>query len=366
MKWLSRLLLVVVIAGSAVLIEYVILTSRAGTSQSQKAGEEKAEHEETAKVKLAAAREGQIEETIVAYGVAASAPEDVRAVSVPFESLVERVWVVAGQAVEAGGKLADVAPSPDAQLQLSDARSALQAADRDLELVRQRLELKLATKADLTTAEQSQRVAEAKLKSLEARQIERRQLTASQPSVVAKVIAQEGQLVPAGGSLVELSPADKLQARLGVEPSQAAKVKPGQTVHLRPVEADFLQVEGTVRTVANRVNPASRLIDVYVTLPEKSALRPESYLRGRIVVGTHTALLVPRPAVLPEEDKRILYTVKDDKAVRHEVKTGLEDENDIEITESDLKSGDQVVIEGNYELEDGMNVEAEAEDEDES
>jgi hypothetical protein len=82
-------------------------------------------------------------------------------------------------------------------------------------------------------------------------------------------------------------------------------------------------------------------------------------VRGRASVNEKQALVVPRAAVLPEEEKHILFTLKDGKAVEHEVEIGLENDEVVEILGTEIKVGDEVVIEGNYELEPDMAVEIE-------
>jgi hypothetical protein len=72
-----------------------------------------------------------------------------------------------------------------------------------------------------------------------------------------------------------------------------------------------------------------------------------------------SALVVPRSAVLPDEDnKQVLFTVKAGKAVRHEVDVGITAGDLVEVTASGLNAGDAVVTLGNYELTDGMSIQA--------
>ena len=77
---------------------------------------------------------------------------------------------------------------------------------------------------------------------------------------------------------------------------------------------------------------------------------------GTIELAKKTALVAPRTAVLPDDDKQVLFTVKDGKAVRHEVKVGISTDDLVEVSADDLHEGDQVVVLGNYELENGMAI----------
>lgn len=369
MNWTKSLVFLVValsIAASAAFVGYTLGRQNAPAA-SGGAGEPKDEKEGkevVAKVKVVPARSGTIERTITAFGTVVASPEDVQTISVPFECRARRVLAVAGQAVQADTKVIEVEPSPDALLALSDARSTQQAAQRDLAQVQQRLELKLATKNELLTAQQAALLAQSKLASLESRHIEARQLSAGLSVLVSKVDVQEGQIVPAGGTLMEVVPVGRIQVRLGVEPSLAGQLKPGQAVHIETVQdGQQIKVDGTVKMVTRRVNPASRLVDAYVALPADSPLMLETFVKSGIVVDRKKALVVPHSAVLPQEDKHILFTVENGKAVEHEVTVGLEDEQNIELLEGDVKAGANVVVQGNAELEKGMAVEVEEEHE---
>jgi hypothetical protein len=63
---------------------------------------------------------------------------------------------------------------------------------------------------------------------------------------------------------------------------------------------------------------------------------------------------------LPDDDKQVLYTSKDGRAVRHEVTVGITAGDLVEISGPDLKEGDNVVTLGNYELSAGMAIQPSA------
>lgn len=364
MLWIAAM----VIAAFGLLIGYTV--GHEGGAKGAKGGDEaeaKTEAGEvTAKVKTAIAREAAMENTLSAFGTVVATPEDTTTISVAFECRVRRVLAAVGQTVEAQTELIEIEPSPDSLMQLADARSTRDAAAKDLASVQQRMEMKLATVSELQTAEQALRLAESKLGSLEKRGIAARRVAGGQAGLVCKIDVQEGQIVPTAGPLVEVVPTDRVQVKLGVEAADVASIKADQGVHIRNVQSPDgnLQVTGKVRLVTGRVNPASRLVDVFVSLPQGSGLLLESYVQGRIVIGTETSLAVPRSAVLSDEQGPYLFVVRDEKAARVGVKTGRENEQDIQILQGELKAGDEVVTEGNYELTDGMAVDDGDEDED--
>lgn len=361
MKWTKGFVLLIAAAAIAAALFIGYTLGRQGAAGRQAASQPAEEaREAAAKVKVAAAGEGVIEKAVTAFGTVVASPEDVQTISVPFDCRVRRVLALAGQAVEAEAKIIDIEPTPEALLALSDARTTQATAQRDLAQVQQRLEMKLATKTELSAAEQTLQLAQSKLESLAKRHIVPQTLTSGLAGLVSKVDVQEGQIVTAGGPLVEIVPVNRIQVRLGAEPSRAALVKPGQKVYIQTVQDDqHCTVEGEVKLVTQRVNPASRLVDVYVTVPASSPMMLETFVQARIVVESKKALVVPRSAVLPEEDKHILFIVRDGKAVECEVETGLEDDENIELTGQAVKAGDVVVVQGNAELEKDMGVDIE-------
>ena len=84
----------------------------------------------------------------------------------------------------------------------------------------------------------------------------------------------------------------------------------------------------------------------------------DGYVRGEMQRSERDALVVPRPAVLPNESREFeVFTVANNRAKKHTVKIGVGNPKEIQVIADDLHEGDPVVTVGNYELEDGMAVE---------
>jgi membrane fusion protein, multidrug efflux system len=144
-----------------------------------------------------------------------------------------------------------------------------------------------------------------------------------------------------------------------VEPTDASTLKVGESVKLRQVgQSDQESITGTIRVIGQRVDPATRLISVRVTPPADSHLMLETFVTGQIERSAADALIVPRDAVLADEDEHVVFTVKDGRAVKHKVQVALENSRQTQVLAEDLKEGDPTVVLGNYELEDGMEVTA--------
>jgi RND family efflux transporter MFP subunit len=325
---------------------------------------EESEPKPVARVVVAPLKRGTITSTITDYGTIVAQPGDVRVVSVPFEARIVHAMVTPGQQVSAGAELVRIGPSPDMQVALEEAKLAAEAAGRDLKAVEQRFADHLATNQELSQVQQTARSAELKLSSLQQRGVADEQtLKADAGGIVAKINVQEGQIVAAGTSLVEIASGNRIEAALAVDPADAATLKVDQPVKLSLVGGSrgsgAEPMDGKIRVIGRRVDPATRMTSVIVTVPPDRQLMLDTFVRGQITRDSAEGLIVPRDAVLPAEEGAFeLFTVANGHAKKHEVKLGLENDQQTQVIgeAEQLKPGDLVVVQGNYQLEDGMEV----------
>jgi len=313
----------------------------------------------TAAVEVAPAVEASIGRTLVAYGVVDSSASGARTVTLAYDCVVRSVAAPAGSRVSPGAVLLVVEPTPDARLQLDSARGVAALAARSLASVRERYDLRLATDDDLRTAEQADQDAQLKRESLEKRGLgdSAGRLVSPVAGIVVKLDAQPGAIVPAGTALATIAGSGQLEVKLEVEAADAAAIRAGQPVTINAVNRPAAPaVRSTVGATGALADAATGALEVRVPLPADSDWFPGEHARAEIETERKTALVVPRSAVLPEDDQEILYTVAGGKAVKHAVRVGIASGETVEVSAPDLKAGDAVVTQGNYELEDGMAV----------
>ena len=311
-----------------------------------------------APVKIAPINKGTIVKEITVYGTIVPAAGAVQTVSVPFESRVRRALVAEAQQVSQGDTLLEIEPSPDTNLQTQQARNDYESAKKALEYMQQRFDLKLATNDQILQTKQAVEQAQAKVESMHRRGSEGpRTIRADVAGLISKVSVQEGAIIPAGAAMVEMVAQNRLEARLGIEPEYIDKVKPGQEVSLARVNGTGLdKILGRIRKISRVADATTRLVQVFTDLPSSSKFLLGEYILGKIAVASVQGLIVPRSAVLPQEDHYVVFTVKDGSAKQHTVRLGLQNEKDVAVIAADLQPGDLVVILGNYELRDGMAV----------
>jgi RND family efflux transporter MFP subunit len=320
-----------------------------------------AEKGPVAKVRVVTLKRSKIEETIVAYGTVVAAIGQTHTFSVPFESQVHQVLVTAGEAVDVNTPLVEILPSPDSRLRLAEAISGRETAKNNLELVKQRLEMKLATRQDLVAAMQSYEAAELNLKSMEEQGIDKNKtILASSKGLVSQISVEQGQIVPASTPMIATIGEDQISVILGVEMEDIGLLQTGQDVQLYQVNAvGKKMISGKIGLITHRVNPQTRMVDVFVIPQSGANLLLNQYIEANIVVKTDEGFVVPRSAVLPEDGNYVLYTVENEHAVKHIVNIGLKNSEQVEVFSDQLQDGQQVVVSGNYELENDMSVNVE-------
>jgi len=314
-----------------------------------------------ARVRVVSLNQETIVQTIPAYGSVIASPDGAQTIVAPFECRIRSVRATSGQRIEAGDILVKVDPSPEAFLLLETARSAFELSKKALANTQERFDLKLITNQDLLQAQQAQQEAQRRLSSLEGRGLGRDgKISAPYSGIISKIDVQEGSLVTTGGLLLEISADNKLEARLGIEPEDMPLVKVGQPVSLEPVSRrGNTPLSAQIRLVSRSVDPTIGLVNVFVPLPANGNILLGDYLKAQITVASKKALVVPRKALLPAGDHQVIFTINEGHAVRHIVQTGLESGDAIEVICADLYPGDDVVVQGNYELADGMAIQVE-------
>ncbi|MDF1837491.1 MAG: efflux RND transporter periplasmic adaptor subunit [Planctomycetota bacterium] len=140
----------------------------------------------------------------------------------------------------------------------------------------------------------------------------------------------------------------------------------GLNIRVEPEAYGDMVYTGTLRRVSPTVDANSGSIKVTIDLQQPEAgddrpqLLPGMMVRLHIVTERHPdTLVVEKRALRREGDRRHIFVVREGEARRINVVEGLLGELDVEVTAAEgetLLEGDQVVIVGGRELEDGKAV----------
>jgi RND family efflux transporter MFP subunit len=311
-----------------------------------------------ARVEVAPLKLQTIAQTVNMFGAIVPDASGARVLPAAYDCTIRKVLVAVGTRVAAGDLLLEIDPSPDAKLLLDSARGTLDLATKALAATQERYDLKLANGQDLLAAQQAEQDARLKVASLEARGLGGDgRILAPVAGVVSKLDSSTGSLIAQGTALLILATDARMEASLGAEVDEIGLVAPGQAVALQSANrADAPLIRSQVRFAGASLDATIGSAEVRVPVPAGAPLLLGEHVTGTVEVKKKEALVAPRSAVLPDDGKQVLFTVKDGKAVRHEVQVGIADGDLVEVIGDNLHAGDPVVVLGNYELTDGMSV----------
>jgi HlyD family secretion protein len=180
--------------------------------------------------------------------------------------------------------------------------------------------------------------------------------------VVIEQALYEGSFVASGTTLVTIADTTQVIVKAPFADTVAAQLKTGDVAIVRPTDLPGEQLTGQVTLISRAVDPASRTVEVWVTLENGAGrLRVNGAAEVTVAANAKSAsIVVPTSAVTLEASNADEGTVMvvDEASVAHEtkVKVGIRAGDKTEITEG-LQGGETVVIEGNFSLPDGTKVE---------
>ncbi|MEZ5504184.1 MAG: efflux RND transporter periplasmic adaptor subunit [Halioglobus sp.] len=315
--------------------------------------------EATVQVTTTAVIARTVTQTLSVFGVLDPDPDQVLSLSLPHAGLINRVWVRLGQRVSSGDPLLEVITDPDAHMQYLQAKGAVDFATQEFDRLRRLLADQLATRSELEAARKNLDDANASLKALQERGLDLAQDTLRAPmdGIITQLDVAQGQRLQADTSAMLIAAEQKLVARLGVEPEDLARVNIGAPVTITSVFVPDVAIATSIREVHAMIDPASHLVEVLAPIPadRNEHLVLGSRILGQVQLASHTALLVPRNAVLSDAEGEYLFTAKDGVASRTAVVIGIEEGDLVEVS-GDLRAGDLIISYGSYELADGMPV----------
>ena len=188
--------------------------------------------------------------------------------------------------------------------------------------------------------------------------------------VVIDQALYEGSFIASGTTLVTIADTTQVIVKAPFADTVAAQLKTGDVATVQPTDLPGEQLNGQVTLISRSVDPASRTVEVWVTL-ENGAGRLRVNGAAQVTVAANAkseSVVVPTSAVTLEASNADEGTVMvvDDASVAHEtkVKVGIRSGDKTEITEG-LQGGETVVVEGNFSLPDGTKVEVSEPDEEE-
>jgi RND family efflux transporter MFP subunit len=342
---------------------FTVLAAGVGCSGGN-AGEDKTGA--VAEVTLTRVERGPISDTLVVSGTVTATPNnDVKVGSLVVGRIAE-MKVAEGDLVHAGEVLAqvDARPFQDQLTQAEQGVAQARATQENATASRVRNEdlvtRGIAARKDFEDARAQEAVAKANLRQAEAAvslaqlQVSRTALRSPFDGIVIKRFASVGEQVDgnAGQPVVEVARLGEVELVGNVPAAYLPRLRAGQAVPLTSDAFPNKKFPGHIVAIPAAVDPGSGAGAVRIRIPNgKGLLRIGMFLKAEVPFGTNKdALLIPVAALYrDEEGKTVVYRVEGDTATVADVKTGIANQEQVEIVDG-VKQGDTIVLTGGYGL----------------
>jgi multidrug efflux system membrane fusion protein len=166
-----------------------------------------------------------------------------------------------------------------------------------------------------------------------------------------------------GTSMVTIMQMQPIYVSFNVPQNTLDEIKHGQTTAALEVDAysqaGTLLDKGTLTLIDNQVNTSAGTVLMQATFSNADeALWPGEFVRARLIVSIRkNAVTLPAQAVMAGPNGSYVYVINSDQTVhRVDVNVG-ERQGSIAVIEKGLTGGENVVVDGQYRLDDGVKIE---------
>jgi RND family efflux transporter MFP subunit len=253
---------------------------------------------------------------------------------------IEEMPVALGQLVREDDLLVRIAAG-EVSARVLQAQSQLNQARRDLERERGLLEKGASTPDTVKSLQDRLAMTEAMVREAEV-VLGYTAVRAPFTGVVARKIANAGDLATPGMPLLEVEGTRDFQVEAGIPDSLAARIHVGDSV---PVEVPVSGVAftGTVVELSSAADPAARAVPAKISIPAEAAVRSGQFARLHLLGAPSPAVCVPARAVTTYGQIERVFVVHDGRAGLRIVKRGGTRGGLVEIL-SGLSGGEVVVV----------------------
>lgn len=329
-------------------------------------------------------------------GTVSALPNQSVKVSPVVPGRIVAIPVVPGQQVRRGQVIAQLDPSQlkaqleqstaavkSAEYAVAQAQSNLHLATSNLERYRTLYQAGAASQQNFVTYRNQAHVAQSQLSAAQAQvkqaiasrdqaltQLKYTSVRSPISGIVVSRLLQVGDTA-AGASaspstpVLEIVNLNTVIVNANLPADQPTNVHVNQSAQINSMALPGVSFNGTVIAISPVVDPRSNTLNIQVRTPNpQDQLKVGQVMSVSITTGVHNGTLtVPQTALVPDPKHpqgQMVYTVQAGKAQPVQVKTGIEQNGQVEIL-SGLSAGETVVAKGAYGLPDGTAIEAVAE-----
>ncbi len=259
-----------------------------------------------------------------------------------------------GSTVQAGATLASV-DNDLLKIQLETTKTNLAKAENDLTRLQRLLGEGGVTQQQIDDAKLGIENLKQQIKGAE-KQISMSFVKAPISGVITGKMVEKGSLIAPSMQLATITNISRLKMQVYLTEEQVVTVKKGQRIDMKADLFPDKNFEGVVTFIDVNADLSRRyLVEIeIVNLGDtlKSGMTGTVFFKGGV---SRQVLSVPREAIVGSLQDAKVYVVDNGKAVLRTVVVGSVFNNKVQVKEG-LKEGDEIVVSGQINLEDGMDI----------
>ncbi|MBU6469056.1 MAG: efflux RND transporter periplasmic adaptor subunit [Betaproteobacteria bacterium] len=306
-------------------------------------------------VKVESIRYGDMNYQLSGYGIISVPPEAQFNANIPRSGTVGKIAIFVGKKIKQGEPLYELTTAATVLKGFAQAELQVKTAQKDVERIERLYQSHLATNSQLMNAQKALFDAQSNLNAEKqlGNNLQREIVRSPFDGVVTQIQVEPGMRVQSGQSAISLVANKGLYFQMGVVPELVSALKVGLPVHVSSVFDPNVIIDGEIKYITGMVDQTTGLVSIYIDLKDKHA-PPGMRMHGVIDIAIGKKWQVPRSAVLLDGQGYYIFQVVNNHAKRVNVQAKEYDE--ITIIEGSFDKNLPVVVLGNYELKEGMEV----------
>jgi membrane fusion protein (multidrug efflux system) len=269
--------------------------------------------------------------------------------------VVQKLFVEEGDRVRAGQVLAKL-DDEKLKFQYDQAKASLEKLENEYRRSEELYEKQLISTETYQKAKYDLEVQKAAFRLVDL-DLEYTAIRTPISGIVAERLIKVGNMIALHQPVFRITGMDTLLAVIHVPERHLSKLRVNQKALLSVDAIHNTVFHGSIKRISPVVDPSSGTVKVTVEIMDKTKqLKPGMFARLQVVYDEHeNVLLIPKDALLAEDQSSSVFVVQDSLVFRKAVQTGYVNTSHIEILDG-IELGDTVVTIGKGSLKDSARV----------
>jgi RND family efflux transporter MFP subunit len=271
------------------------------------------------------------------------------------QGLVQKMYVMEGDYVKKGQILMELEAD---EYKLAEERARLNylKQESDFKRMEAMFNKDLLSKEEFEQARFTTQALEVEWKQAQLN-LSYTRITAPISGVIGDRLRKPGERIQPSDKLFNVINTEEMIAVVYVPEKELDRIEKEQIAYITSDNIPNERFTAYVKRVSPVVDPQSGTFKVTIGVRnERNKLRVGMFVNAHIITDTHeNAVLIPKTAIVYENELMNIFVVKDSVAHKIELKVGFQDHEKVEALE-DIEEGDKVIVVGQAGLKDQTKV----------